>query len=169
MTEEPPHSERELVKPTPSKPTEAKKAAVDEQSEIMKMSEPNRLTRFMVDRACCFLLSAVFLLLLMAIAVALLGMLNPSDPNTRDYLVWGDKYVTNFDKTQLALTELSLTSTNDKVALQSQAVGNWAIILIYKATSGNSNLWSKESLIAMREFETEIKAMDGYKKTCLAK
>lgn len=69
-----------------------------EDSDIMKMSEPNRLTRLMVDKACCCIISAFVILIAISIIVAMLGWLTPSVPNNRDYLVWGDQYVNNFDK-----------------------------------------------------------------------
>ena len=81
------------------------------------MSEPNRLTKFMVDKSCCFFFSALALLLLISVVVAVLGWLNPSPPNNRDYLVWGDPYVTNLDKSILAKRELLLSQTNEKVTL----------------------------------------------------
>jgi len=34
---------------------------------------------------------------------------------------------------------------------------------------GVANLWTKDSLISIREFEKEVKALSSYKQTCLAK
>lgn len=168
LTEEPKDSARAL-KPVEEAEKPSYWADKDKDSELMKMSEPNRLTRLMVDRACCCISSAVVLLIVISGLVAALGWLTPSDPNNRDYLVWGDKYVTNFDKSMLAMRELRVSSTDEKVALQSQNIGEWAIILVYTAPADATNLWTKESLTALRDYEAKIKAMDGFKKTCLAR
>lgn len=58
------------------------------------------------------------------------------------------------------MKELLVSESDEKVALQSQNIGEWAMILVYTAPSGVTNLWTKESLIALRDYEVEIKAMD---------
>ena len=58
---------------------------------------------------------------LFTIVAVMAGLMNPSDQSNRDYLVWGDPYVNNLDKTKLATEELRTQTGSDdaKAPLQS--------------------------------------------------
>ena len=55
----------------------------------------------MVDRPCTIILSGFAIMLLISVFVAMMGWIIPNKPHDRDYLVWGDSYVTDMDKTNL--------------------------------------------------------------------
>ena len=81
------------------------------------MSEPIPLTNFMVNRPCCIIISGFVIMLAISIFVFAMGWLLPNDPNDRDYMVWGDEYVNNFDKSKLARSEILIEDGDAKVAL----------------------------------------------------
>jgi len=89
----------------------------NEEKELMKLSEPTRLTNMMVNRPCCVVLISFAVMILISAFVAYMGWLQPNDPNDRDYLVWGDEYVTNFDMAKLAKKVLATTETDEFVPL----------------------------------------------------
>ena len=74
----------------------------DEQLVIYKLSTPIPLTNLMLERPCCIILSGFFIMLLITVFVTYMGWLEPTEPYSRDYLVWGDEYVNTYDKTLLA-------------------------------------------------------------------
>ena len=143
----------------------------DEQLIVFKMSTPIPLTNLMHKRPCCFLSIGFALMLIISVIVAWAGWLMPNLPTDRDYVVWGDPYVTNFDKTQLVASELGSIYEGDQAKLQSQLVTEWTAIMIYNGKDdqkGELNLWTKDTLIKVREQEKKAKALDTYAKTCLA-
>ena len=91
----------------------------DEEKELYRLSEPIPLTNFMVNRPCCIIISGFVIMLAISIFVFAMGWLLPNDPNDRDYMVWGDEYVNNFDKSKLARSEILIEDGDAKVALQS--------------------------------------------------
>ncbi len=56
----------------------------------------------MVNRPVCVILVSFSIMILISAFVAYMGWLLPDDPHDRDYFVWGDKYVNDFDKSRLA-------------------------------------------------------------------
>ena len=89
----------------------------DEEKELYKLSEPIPLTNWMVNRPCCMIITGFTVMLAISIFVFSMGWLLPNDPNDRDYMVWGDEYVNNFDKSRLARSEILIDNAQDKVAL----------------------------------------------------
>ena len=81
-------------------------AMSEEERDLFKLSEPIPLTRLMANLPCCVVLFSFALMLVVSIFVAYMGWLLPEDPTDRDYFMWGDPYVNNFDKSKLAVEEL---------------------------------------------------------------
>ena len=71
--------------------------------------------------------------------------------------MWGDKYVNDFDKSRLAAEELLIADTDEQSQLQSQRDSDWTVTLVYDAPSDDiANIWTKETLISVREFEKDV-------------
>ena len=66
----------------------------------------------MVNYPCCVVSVSFLIMIAISIFVFMMGWLLPSVPHSRDYLVWGDKYVTDFDKSKLASEELLIANTD---------------------------------------------------------
>lgn len=77
-----------------------------EERAIYELSSPTLLTNLMVQRPCCFILTGFAILLFISAFSAAMGWLIPQDPHEREFFVWGDPYVNNYDKTRLAQDEL---------------------------------------------------------------
>ncbi len=127
----------------------------------------------MVNRPVCVILVSFSIMILISAFVAYMGWLLPDDPHDRDYFVWGDKYVNDFDKSRLAQSELVISGADEVVPLQSQANNDWTVMLVYSVEGSGekdstANLWTQDSLISIREFEKDVKREDDYQKTCLA-
>ena len=90
----------------PNKPNEAEK-------EILRLSESNRLTKLMVDRPVCMITVSFVVMISISVFVFFMGWLLPNNPHDRDYLVWGDPYVADFDKSKLVAEELLVFDTED--------------------------------------------------------
>lgn len=82
------------------------------------LSEPNCLTKLFVNKPCCVILVGFLIMFLITGVVGAAGWLLPNDPLDRDYMVWDDKFVNDFDKSILAKREL-LISGDDVAPLQS--------------------------------------------------
>ena len=143
-----------------------------EERELYRLSEPIPLTDLMVRRSCVVVSISFALMVTISGFVFTMGWLLPNDPNDRDYLVWGNHYVNEQDKSQLVSKELLVSGDDEQSPLQSQAVSDWTVMVVYDAPpdadNENGNLWTKESLISIREFENEMKALDGFSKMCRA-
>ena len=85
--------------------------------EIRKLSEPNCLTRLMVNRPCLLISISYILMIGVSAFVFYMGWLMPNNPNDRDYLVWGDKYVTDHDMSKLVRQELVIADSDDQSPL----------------------------------------------------
>ena len=84
-----------------------------ERAEFL-LSSPIPLTNLFVNRPCCVILFGFAIMFAITVVAGYFGWLLPNDPNERDYFVWDDKYVKEFDKSQLARRELMISG--DQVA-----------------------------------------------------
>ena len=138
----------------------------NEQKELYKLSEPIPLTNIMVNRPVCMILVSFTIMIVISGFVAYMGWLMPDDPHDRDYFVWDDKYVNDYDKSRLAQSELVFTYADEVVPLQSQPNNDWTVMLVYSVPGGRgddtANLWTRDSLISMREFEKDVQREDDY-------
>ena len=86
--------------------------------------------------------------------------MSPSEQSDRGYLVWGDPYVNNFDKTYLAKEYLRTQTGSDeaKAPLQSQSMPGWLAMMIYTVPNDSvDDIWTKAGLISVRNFENKVK------------
>ena len=143
----------------------------DEERALYKLSTPIPLTNLMVNRPCCMILVGLVIMFLISFLTFYLDYLTATKISDRDYMVWGDPYVTNFDKSIGVSRELLLQTNEEGLApLQSQANPDWTVLLVYSSPDDTQiNLWTKDVLIGIREFEKDIQVRDDYKQACLAK
>lgn len=134
----------------------------------MKQSEPMRLTNIMVERPVTVVIASYVCMILLAVIVAGLGWLTPSESTNRDFLVWGNDYVNDYDKSALVKEELAVPADGSNAVLQQTPVVDWTTLLIYDPEGSTTNLWTKEALISIREFESDVKQMKDYDSVCLA-
>jgi len=71
------------------------------EEKFAESSKPTCLTNLMVDRPCTVILTSYAFLLAISVFVFFMGWLEPDLPHDRDFLVWGDPFVNNLDKTIL--------------------------------------------------------------------
>ena len=113
-----------------------------------------------------------------------LGYFVETQTTNRDYLIWDDIRTIQFDKTTLAQSLLISGggSGDEAVPLQSALDPDWIMFMIYKeqdaadlssrtsTPSGDGanpgNMWSKQSLIGIRDIETPIRASPEMKNYC---
>ena len=89
--------------------------------EVEELAKPNWLTNWFVRCPClCIVIGFVIMFLFSIVAVGG-GLMEPSEQSDRGYLVWGDPYVNNFDKSYLATEYLRTQTGSDeaKAPLQS--------------------------------------------------
>jgi len=91
----------------------------DQERELYKLSNPIPLTNLMVNRPCCMILVIFAIILIISVFVFAMEWLNPQNPTDRDYMVWGDPYVTNFDKSFLVSSALVTIEAGEEAPLQS--------------------------------------------------
>ena len=146
------------------------KEADEEEQYLLEMSQPNCLTNVMVNRPCLVICLSFALMLLISVGVSYMGWMNPDNPTDRDYMVWGDPHVTNFDKSTAATRELVVVKEGEVAPLQSQVVPEWTSMLVFSNQDEDStaNMWNKAQLIAIRNFEEKVKLLDDYKESCVA-
>ena len=78
----------------------------DEEKALYKLSTPIPLTNLMLKRPCCMILSGFTLMLLISAFTFYMDWMTPNDPSDRDFMVWGDPYVINMDKSLQVSKEL---------------------------------------------------------------
>ena len=78
----------------------------EEEKAIYKLSTQIPLTNLMVNRPCCMILVGFAIMFLMSAFTVYMDYLTPSPVSDRDYMVWGDPYVNNFDKSVAATRDL---------------------------------------------------------------
>ena len=122
----------------------------------------------MVNRPILVVYLSYLCLIILTVIVIESGWVNPSYPSDRDFVVWGNKYVTDYDKSALMMETLAVPADGSNAPLQSTPVVKWGMILVYDPDGSTTNLWTKETLIAIRDFESDIKAKEKFKKVCLA-
>ena len=142
------------------------------------LSTPSPLTNFFVDRPCICLITAFLFLGIITFFVIHLAWFTTTPPNDRDYLVWDDPKTIDYDKSTAARALLvgGVRSSGSELPLQSSAVLDWAMFLIYSereaphlamSTSSTvnafeTNTWSRDVLIAMRDFEALIRGSPDF-------
>ena len=89
--------------------------------EVEALAKPNWLTNWYVRCPCLCIAIGFFIMFLFAIIAYSADLMSASDQSDRDYLVWGDPYVNNFDKSYLATEYLRTQTGSDdaKAPLQS--------------------------------------------------
>ena len=71
--------------------------------EVESLAKPFCLTNWYVRCPClCVLIGFIFMTIISMVTVSA-GLMDPSKESERGYLVWGDPYVNNFDKSNLAI------------------------------------------------------------------
>ena len=136
-----------------------------------KLGEPMCLTNLFVKRPCCVILTGFALMFVLSVVCFYFDFQVITPLHDRDYLVWGDKYTNNYDKSVLAKRELQVFGDTE-YPLQSQVQQDWSVVFVYQSTNDintGSSIWSKDVLISIRDFENDIKQDSDYKLICLAK
>ena len=103
----------------------------DQEKALYNLSTPIPLTNLMLKRPCCMICSGYIIMFIISFFVFSMGWLLPSNQTDRDYMVWGDPYVNNMDKTLLVKEALLSDTAEDEIALQSQIVTDWTAMLVY--------------------------------------
>ena len=91
--------------------------SIEAEKEILRLSEPTALTNLMVNRPICMITASFAVMIVISVFVFFMGWLLPKLPHDRDYLVWGDPYVSDFDKSKLVAEELLITDAGDVTPL----------------------------------------------------
>lgn len=145
----------------------------DEEKALFIMSTPFPLTNLMVNKPCWVIIIGFLVMVAISAFTFYMEWLTPNNPSDRDFMVWGDPYVTNFDKSLQVSREL-LEQTSEtreagiEVPLQSQIDPDWTVLLVYSSPADpDANIWTKEVLIAIRDFEASVQDSDEFKQTCL--
>ena len=140
-------------------------------AEVEELAKPNFLTNWFVRCPCLCIVIGFVIMFLFAIIAVSADLMSPSEQSDRGYLVWGDPYVNNFDKTYLAKEYLRTQTGSDdaKATLQSQTMPGWLAMIIYTVPNDSvDDIWTKTGLISVRNFENSIKADPNFKKSCVA-
>lgn len=71
--------------------------------EVESLAKPNWLTNWYVRCPCLCIFIGFLIMIIISLISSAAGLMEPSKDSDRGYFVWGDPYVNNFDKTELAL------------------------------------------------------------------
>ena len=133
-------------------------AELEQDPALKKLSREMGMTNLMVDRPCCVLSVAFLFLIFIACIVMIFRLYVLNDFTSRDYLVWEDPKTWDYDKMNLVKQELLMETGDGKVPLQTQIDPYWITFLLYDLEGQeDTNLWTKDNLIAIREIEKEIR------------
>ena len=127
----------------------------EDEKELYKLSDPICLTNVMVRRPCLVMAIGYGIMLAISVFVLYMGWLMPNELNDREYLIWGNEYVNDRDKTMLVKDAILTDSDEDVIPLQSQLMTDWTFFLIYEPVELGDpvGMWRKEVLIQLRDFE----------------
>ena len=73
----------------------------EEQKSVKKLSTPNCLTNAMVNRPCTMVCLGFLIMSVISTFVTFMDWMLPNAPNDRDFMVWGNPYTNEMDKTIL--------------------------------------------------------------------
>ena len=127
-----------------------------------KLSKPMMLTNFFVNHPCLWLLMATLSLGIISGLVFHLDYFAVSPISNRDFLIWDDPKTINYDKSNLARSTLVSggSGSGQLMPLQSSIEIEWTMFLIYSMNpniSNNTNAWSREMILALREMEAPVR------------
>jgi len=125
----------------------------------MKESEQMWLTDKFVDRPGTVLIIAFIPLMAMAVLSTSLGYFDIAPQNDRDFLIWDDPIIQNFDKLNLAKDYIDKYGADDSVKpIRVAPVELWATIILYESENADSKygLLEKENLLKMQKIETDF-------------
>ena len=117
-------------------------------NQLIKEGRPTRLTALFVDRPICVFATGFVLFLIIALVSSSQGYFELSELNNREYLVWDNHKVIDWDK-QVAGREaiLEAQSKNDQKPVRIQNTLAWNPIILIKAPSQTESLLTKEYLL----------------------
>lgn len=144
---------------------------LDEETRIQLIGagQPNCLTSNFVDRPCC-VLSIGFLTLFLISVVAQMGeMFTQSDGHNRDYLIWTDQKVIDYDKLVAGRETIQAAQAKDELPIRIQNTEGINPFILISSPNEKENLLEKKNLLKMLEMENKIKEMKDWPLFCKAK
>ena len=155
------------------------KAAAEEEGEepmekdvldqLIREGEPNMLISLFVDRPLCVLLVGFTSLLVVTAISFALGYFDLSPQNNREFLVWTNQKVIDWDK-QVAGKEAVLAAQGeDELPVRMQNTQWWNPVILVRTPDDQESLLKKENLLKMLEIENKIKALKDWPLFCKAK
>ena len=123
----------------------AKRAAYEKEIEGLSPEEraefdlgtETPLTNLMVRRPCCILGIGFAIMIVISMISFYFEWLLPQTQTDRDFMVWGDPYVNDFDKSYLVGRDLFIISDRE-IPLQSYKVPEWTIMAVYSLPEGST-------------------------------
>ena len=73
----------------------------EEEKAIDRLSTPNCLTNAMVNRPCMMVCLGFLIMFIITVFVIAMDWMTPNNPNDRDFMVWGNPWTNDMDKTIL--------------------------------------------------------------------
>jgi len=99
------------------------------------------ITNLFVDRPCTVLLSGIFFLFLVTVLSGALGYFEVMPSNNREYLVWTDQKVKDWDMLNAAKEAIQEAKASDKPMTERiQNTLKWNPAILVSSPSGNENL-----------------------------
>lgn len=137
--------------------------------QLIKEGEPNWLTNQYVDRPCCVLTTGIILLFIISGASFALGYYDLNPQNNREYLVWTDSMVVDWDKQNAAKEALLKAQGDTQLPVRIQNTPWWNPVILFMGPTQKENLLQKEYLLQVKDFIDQIENMPDWPLFCKAK
>ena len=140
----------------------------NEIDHLLKEGTPNMLTSAFIDRPICLIVVSVLALVALSAISFSLGYFKLSDSTNRDFLVWDDQKVIDYDMMVAGKEAIQVAAGQDQKPVRMQTASPWNAIVLIKAPEGNDNLLLKENLVAIDQVESELRNMADWSLFCKA-
>ena len=138
-----------------------------EKEEILHLSKDMWFTKLIVTKGWLIILIAVSFILLMTILSVVLGGFELSDEHERDYLVWDDKMVKDWDKLELAKEKVNTNFPGEIQPLRTSVITDWVTSVTFECTDCDTIL-TADFIKQMYAIEQKVKVHSDYSKYCQA-
>lgn len=116
----------------------------------MREGKPMKLTSWFVDRPCTVMLTAIGMLVLIAVISYLLGFFKMTEQHRREYLIWDDEKTYLYDMREAAIDKILVSKGEFEQPVRFQEAKRWDSIILYKGPTEKENLLKKDYLVKMK-------------------
>lgn len=137
--------------------------------QLMLEGRSNTLTALFVERPVCVLLVGFLTLFIISAISFALGYFDLTPQNNREFLVWTDQKVIDWDKRVAGKEAILAAQGKEELPVRMQNTQWWNPVILVNTPNDDESLLEKKNLLKMLEIENKIKELPDWPLFCKAK